>query len=100
MRYSSQVKPISYLNILDADAAWNLVTEFSSLAAVCVKHANPSGVATGETITDAFQRAYDAGETTCSSRLPSGFLRAPSIAGSSVSFWKKPALTSRLTRGG
>jgi hypothetical protein len=47
-----------------------------------------------------FQRAYDAGDTISSRRLPSGLLRAPSMAGSRVSFWKNPALTSRLTRGG
>lgn len=55
-----QGKALSYLNILDADAAWSAVCEFSDPAAVLVKHANPSGIASAKTIEDAFQRAYDA----------------------------------------
>ena len=53
-------KQMSYLNILDADGAMNLVCEFSEPAAACIKHANPSGVATHESIAEAFQRSYDA----------------------------------------
>lgn len=53
-------KPISYLNLFDADAAWNLVHEFSEPAAACIKHGNPSGVAIDEDITVAFQKSYDA----------------------------------------
>ncbi|PIR49009.1 bifunctional phosphoribosylaminoimidazolecarboxamide formyltransferase/inosine monophosphate cyclohydrolase [Candidatus Peregrinibacteria bacterium CG10_big_fil_rev_8_21_14_0_10_55_24] len=53
-------KPMSYLNILDADGAWNLVCEFSEPTAACIKHANPSGVAVHEDIAEAFQRSYDA----------------------------------------
>jgi len=55
-----QGKELSYLNILDADAAWNAVMEFSDPTAVFVKHANPSGIATHKKIEEAFQRAYDA----------------------------------------
>lgn len=53
-------KQMSYLNILDADGAWNLVCEFPEPTAACIKHANPSGVASHENIAEAFQRAYDA----------------------------------------
>lgn len=53
-------KKMSYLNILDADGAWNLVCDFAKPTAACIKHANPSGVATHEDITEAFQRSYDA----------------------------------------
>src|SRR3989344_9330943 len=53
-------KQMSYLNILDADGAWNLVSEFDEPTAACIKHANPSGVASHEDITEAFQRCYDA----------------------------------------
>jgi phosphoribosylaminoimidazolecarboxamide formyltransferase/IMP cyclohydrolase len=53
-------KQMSYLNILDADGAMNLVCEFSEPAAACIKHANPSGVATHDNIAEAFQRSYDA----------------------------------------
>jgi phosphoribosylaminoimidazolecarboxamide formyltransferase/IMP cyclohydrolase len=55
-----QGKALSYLNILDADAAWTAVRDFFSPSAVFVKHACPSGIASNETIEDAFQRAYDA----------------------------------------
>jgi len=53
-------KQMSFLNILDADGAWNLVCEFPEPTAACIKHANPSGVAVHEDIAEAFQRAYDA----------------------------------------
>ncbi len=52
-------KPMSYLNLLDADGAWNLVQEFSEPTAACIKHANPSGVASDENIANAFQKSYD-----------------------------------------
>jgi phosphoribosylaminoimidazolecarboxamide formyltransferase/IMP cyclohydrolase len=52
-------KPMSYLNLLDADGAWNLVQEFMEPTAACIKHANPSGVASDKNITDAFQKSYD-----------------------------------------
>ncbi len=54
-----QGKELSYLNILDADAAWRMVCEFSAPTCVMVKHANPSGIASAESIEDAFQAAYD-----------------------------------------
>jgi phosphoribosylaminoimidazolecarboxamide formyltransferase/IMP cyclohydrolase len=55
-----QGKSLSYLNILDADAAWSAVCEFTAPTAVLVKHANPSGIASHASIDEAFQRAYDA----------------------------------------
>jgi phosphoribosylaminoimidazolecarboxamide formyltransferase / IMP cyclohydrolase len=57
---SAHGKQMSYLNILDADGAWNLVHEFSSPTAACIKHANPSGVASDTDISEAFQKSYDA----------------------------------------
>jgi len=53
-------KQMSYLNILDADGAWNLVCEFDEPTAACIKHANPSGVASNSDIAEVFQRSYDA----------------------------------------
>jgi len=53
-------KKMSYLNILDADSAINLVCEFEEPTAACIKHANPSGVASHLDITEAFQRSFDA----------------------------------------
>jgi phosphoribosylaminoimidazolecarboxamide formyltransferase/IMP cyclohydrolase len=52
-------KELSYINLLDADAALACVREFASPAACIVKHATPCGVGTAKTIADAFARAYD-----------------------------------------
>jgi len=55
-----QGRELSYINILDADAAFELVAEFDPArgpAVVIVKHANPCGVATGASYTDAYLRA-------------------------------------------
>lgn len=56
-----QGKELSYNNLNDADAALELVAEFrdSGPACVIVKHANPCGVATGATIAEAYQAAFE-----------------------------------------
>jgi len=54
-----QGKELSYNNIADTDAAFELVAEFSEPACVIVKHANPCGVATGESLLSAYQRALE-----------------------------------------
>lgn len=54
-----QGKELSYLNLLDGDAAWRMVCEFDQPVAVLVKHANPSGIASDPSIDEAFQKAYD-----------------------------------------
>ncbi|GAE92328.1 IMP cyclohydrolase [Gracilibacillus boraciitolerans JCM 21714] len=54
-------KELSYNNIQDANAALEIVLEFGEQpAAVAVKHMNPCGVGIGETISEAFQKAYQA----------------------------------------
>ncbi len=53
-------KELSFNNINDADAALQIVREFSGPAAVAVKHTNPCGVAVGNTIAEAFIRAHAA----------------------------------------
>jgi phosphoribosylaminoimidazolecarboxamide formyltransferase/IMP cyclohydrolase len=53
-------KELSYNNIQDANAAIQIVKEFSQPAAVAVKHMNPCGVGVGETIAEAFNKAYEA----------------------------------------
>ena len=50
---------LSYNNLADADAALNLVVEFTEPAAVAIKHNNPCGVGMGCDLKEAFQRAYD-----------------------------------------
>lgn len=53
-------KEMSYLNVYDTEAAWQLVSRFDRPAAVIVKHANPCGVALADTIFDAYTRAHGA----------------------------------------
>jgi len=53
-----QGKELSYNNINDTDAAWELVSEFAEPAVAIIKHANPCGVATGKNLHEAYLRAY------------------------------------------
>ncbi|MBQ5702573.1 MAG: bifunctional phosphoribosylaminoimidazolecarboxamide formyltransferase/IMP cyclohydrolase, partial [Peptococcaceae bacterium] len=53
-------KELSYNNIVDVDAAWQLVNEFAQPATVIVKHTNPCGTAIGATLEEAYARAYAA----------------------------------------
>jgi phosphoribosylaminoimidazolecarboxamide formyltransferase / IMP cyclohydrolase len=55
-----QGKELSYNNIVDAEAAWNLVQEFDSPACCVIKHTNPCGAAVGSGIREAYVKAYDA----------------------------------------
>ena len=52
-----QGKELSYNNIADSDAAWECVKTFSQPACVIVKHANPCGVAVGDTLLTAYRLA-------------------------------------------
>jgi phosphoribosylaminoimidazolecarboxamide formyltransferase / IMP cyclohydrolase len=52
-----QGKELSYNNIADADAAWECVKTFEAPACVIVKHANPCGVAIGDDVTVAYDKA-------------------------------------------
>jgi phosphoribosylaminoimidazolecarboxamide formyltransferase/IMP cyclohydrolase len=55
-----QGKELSYNNINDTDAAFELVAEFdpgAGPACAIIKHANPCGVATGKTVLEAYERA-------------------------------------------
>ena len=53
-----QGKELSYNNIVDADAAWECVREFSNPACVIVKHANPCGVAEAKSINEAYDLSF------------------------------------------
>ncbi len=50
---------LSFTNWLDVDAARALVAEFQEPAACVIKHTNPCGFAVGETVVDAYRRAYE-----------------------------------------
>ena len=52
-------KELSYNNIMDTDAAIELVKEFDLPAAVIIKHTNPCGTAISDTIETAFIKAYN-----------------------------------------
>ena len=57
-----QGKELSYNNIVDLQAAWDLAQEFDpSDAAVCaiIKHTNPAGTASGKTLAEAYKRALE-----------------------------------------
>jgi phosphoribosylaminoimidazolecarboxamide formyltransferase / IMP cyclohydrolase len=57
-----QGKELSYNNIVDLQAAWDLAQEFDpNDAAVCaiIKHTNPAGTATGKTLAEAYKRALE-----------------------------------------
>ncbi len=52
-------KEISFNNLLDTNAAFELLKEFSEPAAVVVKHLNPCGCAVDEDICQAYRKAYE-----------------------------------------
>ena len=52
-------KELSYNNILDLNAALELVREFDETAAVIIKHTNPCGVATGNSLVQAYRKARE-----------------------------------------
>lgn len=54
-----QGKELSFNNFIDLNAAWELVTEFKSSAAVIIKHTNPCGVALNEDQLKAFIQARE-----------------------------------------
>jgi len=55
-----QGKELSYNNIVDLDAAWNLIREFDAPACCIVKHTNPCGTAIGNSLCEAYLKAYEA----------------------------------------
>jgi phosphoribosylaminoimidazolecarboxamide formyltransferase/IMP cyclohydrolase len=54
-----QGKELSFNNIVDLQAAWDLAQEFEETACAIIKHTNPSGAATGKTLAEAFLRAKE-----------------------------------------
>lgn len=54
-----QGKELSFNNILDVDAAFELVKEFEEPAAAVIKHTNPCGVASAPTIEEAYRKAHE-----------------------------------------
>jgi len=52
-------KELSYNNIRDIEAAWNIVNEFQEITCCAVKHNVPCGVASAETVEKAYLRTYE-----------------------------------------
>jgi len=58
-----QGKPLSFNNLVDADAALQCVSGFVDPACVIVKHANPCGVAVGEDSKSSYESAFSCDPT-------------------------------------
>ncbi|MBZ5704365.1 MAG: bifunctional phosphoribosylaminoimidazolecarboxamide formyltransferase/IMP cyclohydrolase [Acidobacteriia bacterium] len=54
-----QGKELSYNNIVDLQAAWDLAQEFSEPVCAIIKHTNPCGTATGKTLVEAYKKALE-----------------------------------------
>ena len=52
-----QGKELSYNNLLDLDAAWDLAQEFSEPVCAIIKHTNPCGIAVAKTQAEAYEKA-------------------------------------------
>jgi phosphoribosylaminoimidazolecarboxamide formyltransferase/IMP cyclohydrolase len=52
-------KELSYNNLVDLDAAWQLAAEFSQPATAIVKHTNPCGCAERESLAEAYRKAFE-----------------------------------------
>ncbi|MGH1396182.1 MAG: bifunctional phosphoribosylaminoimidazolecarboxamide formyltransferase/IMP cyclohydrolase [Trichormus sp.] len=59
-----QGKELSYNNLVDLEAARRIITEFPDTPAVTIiKHTNPCGTALGNTLVEAYQKAFNADST-------------------------------------
>ena len=54
-----QGKELSYNNIVDTQAAWDLAQEFEEPVCAIIKHTNPCGVGTGKSLVEAYKRALE-----------------------------------------
>jgi phosphoribosylaminoimidazolecarboxamide formyltransferase / IMP cyclohydrolase len=55
-----QGKELSYNNLVDLDAAWNLAREFERPAAAIIKHTNPCGCAEQASLAESYRKAFEA----------------------------------------
>jgi len=55
-----QGKELSYNNLVDLDAAWQLVNEFASPASAIIKHTNPCGCAEDRSLARSYRKAFEA----------------------------------------
>jgi phosphoribosylaminoimidazolecarboxamide formyltransferase/IMP cyclohydrolase len=116
-----QGKELSYNNINDTDAAFELIAEFDPKdgpACAIIKHANPCGVATGKTMVEAYERALacdptsafggiialngklDAATATEILKLLTEVVIAPEADADAVELFRKKKNVRLLTTGG
>jgi phosphoribosylaminoimidazolecarboxamide formyltransferase/IMP cyclohydrolase len=116
-----QGKELSYNNINDTDAAYELIAEFdpkAGPACAIIKHANPCGVATGKTMVEAYERALacdptsafggiialnqrlDAATATEILKLLTEVVIAPDADADAVELFRKKKNVRLLTTGG
>jgi phosphoribosylaminoimidazolecarboxamide formyltransferase/IMP cyclohydrolase len=116
-----QGKELSYNNINDTDAAYELIAEFAAgdgPACAIIKHANPCGVATGQTLVEAYARALacdptsafggiialnqrlDAATATEILKLLTEVVIAPDADADAVELFRKKKNVRLLTTGG
>ena len=55
-----QGKELSYNNLVDVDAAWQLIGEFTEPASAIIKHTNPCGCAEAATLAESYRKAFAA----------------------------------------
>jgi phosphoribosylaminoimidazolecarboxamide formyltransferase/IMP cyclohydrolase len=55
-----QGKELSYNNLVDLDAAWQLIHEFDQPASAIIKHTNPCGCAEAATLAESYRQAFEA----------------------------------------
>ena len=116
-----QGKELSYNNINDTDAAFELIAEFDPKdgpACAIIKHANPCGVATGATMAEAYERALacdptsafggvialngrlDAATATAVLKLLTEVVIAPEADEDAIALFRKKKNVRLLTTGG
>jgi phosphoribosylaminoimidazolecarboxamide formyltransferase / IMP cyclohydrolase len=54
-----QGKELSYNNLVDLDAAWNLIAEFQQPSAAIIKHTNPCGCAEQSSLAESYRKAFE-----------------------------------------
>jgi phosphoribosylaminoimidazolecarboxamide formyltransferase/IMP cyclohydrolase len=55
-----QGKELSYNNLVDLDAAWQLISEFAGPASAIIKHTNPCGCAEQASLVESYRKAFEA----------------------------------------
>ena len=52
-------RELSFNNLMDADAAWRIVSEYTDPTVCVIKHANPCGLASSDDVAEGYRRAYE-----------------------------------------